>query len=101
MYHLLKQIVQGYVAATFASAMTALRLMLTLSCGVASGAGDQSVSILKESRVNEGRQCHERHCRLMPNGSNSKFQVRFRSQETLLKCRKSIAKKKKDFSIID
>eukprot|EP00794_Sanderia_malayensis_P010048 gene10048-biopygen8254 len=42
---LLEQIVKGGVAATFPNAMTALRLLLTLPCGVASG--ERSFSMLK------------------------------------------------------
>ena len=43
--YLLEQIVKGDVAATFPNAMTALRLFLTLPCGVASG--ERSFSLLK------------------------------------------------------
>ena len=43
--YLLEQIVKGDVAATFPNAMTALRLFLTLPCGVASG--ERSFSVLK------------------------------------------------------
>ena len=43
--YLLEQIVKGDVATTFPNAMIALRLLLALSCGVASG--DRSFSMLK------------------------------------------------------
>ena len=43
--YLLEQIVKGYVAPTFPISMTALRLLLALSCGVASS--DRSFSMLK------------------------------------------------------
>ena len=49
--YLLEQIVKGDVAATFPNAMTALRLFLTLPCGVASGERSFSVLIRVKSQL--------------------------------------------------